>query len=118
MIMLSASITSNYDIGDVATEERSLWAAVLKQAIDDAETLTQQVQNDPSLWADPEFRMEVALLQQYFQNQSMEHGGFGFICDLLELNPNQAAQRINEKYLRYLIPVKERHTRTVRLAAV
>ena len=106
--MLQTSITTSIDSGDSINPERELWIAVLKQATDDAEGMAIQVQDNPNLWSDPLFREEAMDLRQYFQDQSMAPGGFAFICDLMDLDPEQAAKCIHERYLRYLVPVKER----------
>jgi hypothetical protein len=104
MLSTLTAYTSNCSI----TPEKELWVAVLKQATDDAEAMATQVQNNPGIWSDPAFREEALSIRQYFQDRSMDPGGFGFICDLLELDPVQAAKRIHELYLQYLIPAKER----------
>ncbi|MBF0461748.1 MAG: hypothetical protein HQL87_10155 [Magnetococcales bacterium] len=88
--------------------ERELWVAVLGQAVKDAETLVKKVQKKPELWGDHLFRSEVRHLKRYFRAQSLEIGGFGFICGLMEVEPVYAAQSIEEKYLRHLVPVNER----------
>ena len=106
--MLKTSTANNIDSGHAIRSERELWIAVLKQATDDAEAMAIQVQANPNLWTDPLFREEAIDLRQYFQSQSMDLGGFGFICDLMDLDPEKAAKRIHEKYLRHLVPVKER----------
>ena len=86
--------------------ERKLWIAVLAQAVRDTEMLLKKVQEKPELWANHLFRSEVRHVKQYFRAQSMEPGGFGFICDLMGVDPAQAAQRIEQQYLRHLVPVK------------
>ena len=90
--------------------EKALWIAVLGQAVRDAAMLLKKVQKEPDLWADHFFRAEVRHLKQYFRSRSMEPGGFDFICSLMEVEPVHAAQRIEEKYLRHLVPVNERPT--------
>ena len=106
--MVCTLIANNTDAGNGVRPERDLWIAVLKQATDDAEAMAIQVQDNPNLWSDPLFREEAMDLRQYFQDQSMAPGGFAFICDLMDWDPAQAAKRIHEKYLRHLVPVKER----------
>ena len=91
--------------------ETALWTAVLNLAVRDTQALVQKVQKDPNLWANPLFRSEVLHLQRYFQSKSMELGGFGFICDLMGLDPDQAAQHINRKYFQHLTLVN-RHNPT------
>ena len=93
---------------DTAESEKSLWIAVLNQAVRDARALVQKVRRNPGLWANPLFRSEVFHLKRYFRIQSMEPGGFGFICDLLEIDPKQAFQKIDEMYFRYLTPTTKR----------
>ena len=106
--MLQTSITTSTESGNSVNPERELWIAVLKQATDDAEAMAFQVQDNPNLWSDPLFREEAMDLRQYFQDQSTAPGGFVFICDLMDWDPVQAAKRIHERYLRHLVPVKER----------
>ena len=97
--------------------EKNLWVAVLEQAINDSETLAFKVQDNPNLWDDPLFRADARELISYFQNRSTEMGSFGFICDLMDMDPGQAAKSIHEKYLRHLTPVTEGPTRMDSLAA-
>jgi hypothetical protein len=106
--------------GPDATEpEMTLWIAVLNQAVKDAKALVQKVENDPDLWSNPLFRSEVIHLKRYFRSQSMEPGSFTFICDLMGMDPKQAAKQINEMYLQHLIkPITKRPTQTARLMAV
>ncbi|MBF0400240.1 MAG: hypothetical protein HQL80_05850 [Magnetococcales bacterium] len=104
MLSTLTVFTSNCSINP----EKELWVAVLKQATDDAEAMATQIQNNPGIWSDPEFREEALGIRLFFQHCSMDPGGFGFICDLLELDPVQATKRIHELYLQYLIPAKER----------
>ena len=105
--------------GPDATEpEMTLWVAVLNQAVKDAKALVQKFENDPDLWSNPLFRSEVIHLKRYFLSQSMEPGSFTFICDLLDMDPEQAAKQINEMYLQRLKPITKRLTQTARLVAV
>ncbi|MEO5334307.1 MAG: hypothetical protein H7839_20015 [Magnetococcus sp. YQC-5] len=106
--------------GRLATEERkpsqtepelALWIAVMHQAVRDAKSLLRMVGRDPLLWSNSKFRSEVRHLTEYFRTQSMEVGGFGFICDLVGLDPKQAVQQIEDKYLRHLVPGNKRSTR-------
>ncbi len=87
--------------------ERELWIAVLAQAVRDAEMLVKKVRKKPELWGNHLFRSEVRHLKQFFRSQSMEVGSFGFICGLMEVEPDQAAQCIEEKYLRHLVPASK-----------
>ncbi|MEO5350819.1 MAG: hypothetical protein H7836_14420 [Magnetococcus sp. YQC-3] len=84
--------------------EGNLWVAVLAQAVRDAETLVRKVQKKPELWGNPLFRYEVRHLKQFFRSQSLAVGSFGFICGLMNVDRDQAAQCIEEKYLRHLVP--------------
>ena len=97
--------------------EKALWIAVLAQAVKDAELLLKKVRKTPELWSDHFFRADVRHLKQFFRSQSMELGGFGFICDLMGVEPVHAAQRIEQRYLRHLVPVSEISTRTASLPA-
>ena len=115
--MLSTKTSNNIKLEDDTAAEKALWIAVLKQAIDDVEALTEKVQNDPSLWAEHMFRSEVFHIKKYFQCQSMEPGGFGFICDLIGVEPDQAAKSIEGKYFQHLMPVEKRFVRKARFIA-
>jgi hypothetical protein len=88
--------------------EKELWIAVLHQAVNDTERLLEKVRKKPALWNNHLFRAEVRHLKTYFRTQSMEPGGFGFICSLMSVDPAMAAHQIEEKYLRHLMPVEER----------
>ena len=105
--------------GPDATEpEMTLWIAVLNQAVKDAKALVQKVENDPDLWSNPLFRSEVIHLKRYFRSQSMEPGSFTFICDLVGMDPKQAAKQINGMYLQHLKLITKHPTQTARLMAV
>ncbi len=108
------STTKDIPFREDARAEKNLWVAVLEQAINDAEALARRIQMNPNLWNDPLFRADARSLIGYFQEQSMEPGGFGFICSLMDVNPGRFGKHIDEKYLRHLMPVSER---SVRLAA-
>ena len=106
--------------GSLATEEvrpshtepeLALWIAVLHQAVRDAKSLLRMVGRNPLLWGNSKFRSEVRHLNDFFRSQSMEVGGFGFICDLMGLDPKESARRVEELYLRHLVPGNERSTR-------
>jgi len=90
---------------NTAESEKGLWIAVLNQAVKDARSLVQKVEKNPNLWGNPLFRFEVLHLKRYFLSRSMDPGGFGFICDLMNVDSEHAARRIDEKYLRRLTPV-------------
>ncbi|MBF0141209.1 MAG: hypothetical protein HQL74_13140 [Magnetococcales bacterium] len=82
--------------------EMVLWNAVLAQAIRDTVMLLKKVRKNPSLWANPLFLSEVRQIKRFFHSRSMEPGGFGFICTLLDLDPGHAASRIEQQYLKHL----------------
>ncbi|MEO5351162.1 MAG: hypothetical protein H7836_16190 [Magnetococcus sp. YQC-3] len=88
--------------------ERNLWIAVLAQAVRDAKTLAKRVQKKPELWGNHLFRSEVRHLKQFFQSHSLAVGSFRFICNLMSVDPVQAAQCIEEQYLRHLEPTSKR----------
>jgi hypothetical protein len=98
--------------------EMDLWIAVLNQAVKDTRILAEKVRQSPSVWASPLFRTDVHNLTQYFNRQSMELGGFGFICDLINVDSKRALQRIDELYLRHFKPVVKRPSHMSRLLAV
>jgi hypothetical protein len=102
----------------VTEPEMTLWIAVLNQAVRDAKALVQKVENDPDLWSNPLFRSEVIHLKRYFRSQSMEPGSFTFICDLVGMDPKQAAKQINGMYLQHLKLITKHPTQTARLMAV
>ena len=109
--------TNDTPLREDARAEKNLWIAVLGQAIDDAEALARKVRRDPDLRNDPLFRADAKSLTDYFQDESMEPGGFGFICDLMGVNPGQTAKRLNNKYLRHLTPVTDRPIRKASISA-
>ena len=99
--------------------EMDLWIAVLNLAVKDAKALVQKVKKDPSLWGNHLFRTEVLHLKRYFRSRSMEPGGFGFICELMNVDAGLAARQIEELYLRHLNkPVEQRPNRIARLLAI
>lgn len=85
--------------------EIALWVAVLTLAMKDAMALIRKVKQDPTLWSNPVFRSEVLHLKRFFRCRSMDPGGFGFICDLMNVDSEHAARHIEEKYLRHLTPI-------------
>ncbi|MBF0583743.1 MAG: hypothetical protein HQL80_05845 [Magnetococcales bacterium] len=87
--------------------EKELWIAVLAQAVRDTARLLKKVQKEPELWSNHLFRSDVRDLKRFFRDRSMAPGSFCFICSLMSLDPEQAAQRIEEKYLRHLVPVSK-----------
>ncbi|MBF0155185.1 MAG: hypothetical protein HQL64_15715 [Magnetococcales bacterium] len=82
--------------------EMALWNAVLAQAANDAKMLLKRVRKDPSLWSNALFCSEVRHLKRYFHCGSMTPGGFGFVCDLMDVDAKRAARQIEEQYLRHL----------------
>lgn len=84
--------------------EEALWLAVLEQAVKDARTLVRRIRSNPDLWQNPLFRGEVHALRRWFHACSQHPGGFGFVCDLADLDPGRILTRIDEKYLRQLTP--------------
>jgi hypothetical protein len=91
---------------ETADPEQILWIAVLNQAIRDTRTLVRKIEKNPDLWADYLFRTNARNLTRYFKEQSMDLGGFGFICELIQIDSEQAFQRIDELYLRHLNHIK------------
>jgi hypothetical protein len=79
--------------------ERQLWAAVLHQAIKDAEELYQNYKLNSTLLKYNSFTQEVLILSHYFQNESMEIGGFGFICSHLDIDEECFRNKVMNKYL-------------------
>ena len=99
--------------------EMALWIAVLHQAVKDAKALVQKVEKNPDLWGNHLFRTEVLHLKRYFRSRSMEPGGFGFICELMNVDAGQAVRQIEKLYLRHLNkPVEQRPTRMAMLLAI
>lgn len=110
---LSGSLATE-DMRPSHTEpELALWIAVLHRAVRDAKLLLLMVSRNPLLWGNTYFRSEVRHINEFFRSQSMEVGGFGFICDLVGLDPKESARRIEEQYLRHLVPRNKRSTRMV-----
>ena len=98
--------------------ETTLWIAVLNQAIRDTQALVKKIEINPGIWKTPIFRSDVQQLKRYFQSQSMEPGSFGFICDLMEVNTEQASRQMDDLYFQYLIPTMKHHTNTAVLPAI
>ncbi|MBF0436926.1 MAG: hypothetical protein HQL77_16355 [Magnetococcales bacterium] len=97
------------NVSNLHDPEIILWNAVLARTVNDARMLLKKLRQNPSIWDCYLFRAEVGYIKQYFHKKSMEPGGFGFICLILDLDPDWAANRIKKKYLRYLTasgPVK------------
>ena len=115
--MISTAIVNAPLFREDARAEKNIWIAVLEQAIDDAEALARRIQSDPSLWSNPLFRSDAKSLINYFRDFSLEPGCFGFICELMETDPEQIAKQIHEKHLRHLMPVSERPARMASISA-
>ena len=111
------STTNDTPFREDARAEKNLWVAVLKLAIDDAEALAIKVQANPELWNNPLFRTDARSLTGYFLEQSMEPGSFGFICSLMDVDPDRFAKRLHDKYLRHLTQVTDRPTRMASISA-
>lgn len=84
-------------------QEKRLWLAVLEKAVDDARLLLRRVvqaefRGAPSLWKNPLFYQDVWNLKNWFRKESQEVGGFGFICDVLDMDPDSARHRVNTLY--------------------
>lgn len=84
--------------------EIDLWCAVLHRAIKDAKLLMIRLRKDPMLADNHEFRSETNHLHRFFLSKSMQVGGFGFICELLDINTDRALQQVQSRYLRHLPP--------------
>ncbi|MEO5334400.1 MAG: hypothetical protein H7839_20485 [Magnetococcus sp. YQC-5] len=97
--------------------EKRLWTAVLVQAVRDAARLLKNVQENQDLWGDPLFRSEVRDLKQYFRNQSMAPGRFGFVCDVVGVDPKKVARCVEEKYFQHLVLVNKHSTQMATPAA-
>ena len=115
--MMSTTIANDTFFREDARAEKNLWIAVLGQAIDDAEALARKVWRDPDLRNDPQFQANARSLTGYFQDESIDPGRFGFICDLMGVNPGQTVKRIHDKYLRHLTPVTDRPIRKASISA-
>lgn len=102
----SQRVSSGFDISlvDNAVSERDLWRAVLHRAIKDAKLLMAHIKRNHNIWKNPLFRAEVEHLNRFFRSKSMQVGGFGFICDSLNIDPDQALKQIQARYLRHLSP--------------
>lgn len=96
------------DASHATSPEKALWVAVFEQAINDIRVLTRRARANPSVWDNPLFRNDVNALKHWFRDRSMEPGGFGFLCELLEIDPEHAAKRIKQRYLQHLTPVTDR----------
>ena len=102
-----------------ANAERDLWIAVLDRALRDTEALIGTAERKPDVWNDRILRSEVRQINAYFRRRSMEPGGFGFVCTLMDVDAGHAARRIDEIYLRRLtMPVEQRPARLAMLLAI
>lgn len=97
--------------------EKALWIAVLARAVRDIELLLKEVQKKPELWTNHLFRSEVRHLKQYFRSQSLDVGSFGFVCDVVGVDPQKVAQCVEQQYLRHLVPVNKHSTQMATPAA-
>lgn len=84
--------------------ETALWAAVLNQAIRDANLLLRKVREKPALWRNHHFRSEVRHLKQFFRSRSEHPGGILFICDVVEVRYERVIQEVEQRFLRHLVP--------------
>jgi hypothetical protein len=84
--------------------ETALWAAVLNQAVHDAEQLLRKVRKNRELWRNHHFRSEVRHLKRFFRSRSEYPGGILFICDVVGMQYGRVIQEVERRYLRYLIP--------------
>ena len=82
--------------------ETSLWLAVLKEAIKDAQLLVNAARCHPELKANDTFRSEVKELESYFTNPSSSVGGFEFICSIIDADSKNLGKAIVKKYFRGL----------------
>jgi hypothetical protein len=85
------------------TGELELWGAVLLQAIEDYHRKGAGYEvavNGIRLrgwYYDKEMRRDKRRAESWFKSKSGEVGGFLWICDILELNPDRVWARIREK---------------------
>ena len=90
------------DIDIVATQqntavspEKRLWLAVLCRAIRDVRALLRKAKREPENICDPEFQLELKDITDYFAEASMELGGFGFICEMFDLDQRVLRNCVN-----------------------
>nr|CRH06069.1 Protein of unknown function [Candidatus Magnetococcus massalia] len=83
--------------------EIDLWRAVLEQAISDSIKLLEKGERRPKLWNDYLFRMDVRHLRRWFLNSSREPGSFRFICEVLDIDHEQALAQIQEQFLQHMV---------------
>ncbi|WP_291994110.1 hypothetical protein [Candidatus Accumulibacter sp. ACC003] len=75
---------------EVAKRSKRLWIAVLHQAIEDANGRTRSAEKSASTIGD----VQRDALIWIFHDQSTAGNSFHTICDILDLDPDQARQRL------------------------
>ncbi|MBT7443078.1 MAG: hypothetical protein HN790_03845 [Methylococcales bacterium] len=81
------------------TPEKQLWAAVLRQAIQDLKKLHRQMLKTPYVVSDKKFKREARCLQYYFTTNDVYDGGLHFICFYLNLEAENVQLKIAAQYL-------------------
>ena len=92
--------------------ERKLFTASIKLAIKDAEHLYSLGKRNPLVLRHRDFQGETQDLVDYFEQQSMQPGGLGFICSHLEMDANRFSEFALQKFLNPLLALIERTQRS------
>jgi hypothetical protein len=92
--------------------ERKLFTASIKLAIKDAEHLYSLGKRNPLVLRHKDFQGETQDLVDYFEQQSMQPGGLGFVCFHLEMDANRFSEFALQKFLNPLQALIERTQRS------
>jgi hypothetical protein len=101
----SCGIRADCAVREVAKRSKRLWIAVLHQAIEDAQGNTRSAEKSARTVAGPQRDALIWI----FCDRSRARNSFRAICDLLDLDPDQARQRLRR------VPAIRRALRQARL---
>ncbi|MBT7443372.1 MAG: hypothetical protein HN790_05335 [Methylococcales bacterium] len=91
--------------GERSYPEKRLWAGVLYQAVHDAKALYKQATKSPKLLDNVRFVHEVKQLKRYFTDCSMEIGGLGFICLIIDTDAKRLGDWVLDEYFSDVLEV-------------
>ena len=74
-----------------------MWMAVMDRAIRDMVALERFREQDSGVLEDPVFRYDYRSLKKWFYSTSMEPGAFNWICSLVNIDPNWALNRLEDR---------------------
>ncbi|ABK45413.1 hypothetical protein Mmc1_2922 [Magnetococcus marinus MC-1] len=93
----------------IPSGETDLWRAVLAMALRDAKRLLKKVEHNPKYWNEQLFRQDVIHLCRWFRSRSRHPGSFRFICEVVELDPEQALNRVEVHFLQHMVLPRWKH---------